>query len=228
VPDTAQLKRQLKRSMHALMLVLVARKRQELAGIVSWPDIADKPDAYPPEQHEHQSYMDRQHAYALLAQIERNLREDLAEISARFADALTHEHQETSATFAALRADLAGLTWADIPGKPASYPPEPHTHSQYAPLQHTHRLADLAGLQHADQLVALARVLQAGKPGQFLQKTKSGYAWAWPDTIIYQQPVSGGMAHIPAPGPTILDAILISDTDGPILVDDTGAYLQYQ
>jgi hypothetical protein len=40
------------------------------------------------------------------------------------------------------------VTWENVEGKPSSYPPETHNHdSEYAPIEHTHGIGDVEGLQ---------------------------------------------------------------------------------
>lgn len=112
-------------------------------------------------------------------------------------------------------------TWEELHDKPATYPPEQHSHTwaaitgkpkAYPPAEHTHPLPE--------ELRELLAVLQAGRPGQVLVKTRDGVEWR--DVAAPQVVYVGGGGVTPTP-PTPAGIV---DSAGAFLVDSAGNYVE--
>jgi hypothetical protein len=102
-------------------------------GVVSWGDVQNKPEEFPPEDHTH--------GYAEITGKPSTFPPD------------THSHD-----YAATGHSHAAPTWDSVTGKPSTVPPDAHSHtyasitgkpSEFPPEDHSHATADVTGLDAA-------------------------------------------------------------------------------
>lgn len=138
---------------------------ESVEGPVLWTSIVGKPSTFPADPIDHTGVTDFQEAV-----------EDRvgSSIIAGTNVAVTYDDTTGKTTIAATAPPSGSVAYADITGKPATFPSDPHTHNESeitglvtdlankAPLSHTHAQSDVTGLAAALAAKADSSALTSG------------------------------------------------------------------